>query len=130
MLLKYKIWTIFKKHIWAIILSFFVGVVMVVPQILTLNSLRSEYKGVYLMKMDAEEHYLARMQEFLDFKSLNNPFLFEGKGDSPSASFTISESILSSPLIFSVGSVPNVNLFYKFVLPVLLCLAFYYLMFR
>ncbi|MES3005125.1 MAG: hypothetical protein V4690_03395 [Patescibacteria group bacterium] len=130
MYIKDKIINTLRDHVWAFTLSVLVGFVMVFPQVITVVNLGEEYNGIYIMKMDAEEHYLARMQEFLDFRSLNNPFLFEGKGLSPSSSFTISESLLSLPLVFGVGSVPSVNLIYKFILPIILCLAFYFLMFR
>lgn len=117
-------------HKWALLVSLFVGFVVILPQVMTVVSLGEKYDGIYIMKMDAEEHYLARMQEFLDFRSLNNPFLFEDRGLAPSASFTISESILSLPLVFGLGSVTNINLFYKFILPALLFFGFYLLMFR
>lgn len=82
------------------------------------------------MKTDAEEHYLARMQDFAKGYGIGNPFLYEGKGESPSASFSISESILAIPSrVFGI-SVPALNLIYKFLLPAIIFLLLYGLNYR
>ncbi len=116
---------LFCKHYLAVIFSILVGLVSISPQLFLISSLGEDYKGIYILKTDAEEHYLARMQGFVKGSGLNNPFLYEGRKGTPSASFTTSESLLALPAIFFGISIPTLNFFYKFLLPSIIFLMLY-----
>lgn len=120
----------FNKHIIAIFLAIFSGLVMVGPQFFFMKSLGDEYRGIYMMKSDAETHYLSRMQEYYDGNGIGNAYYLEDKNSFPNIFYGISESLLASPGKLLNISVPNLNLFYKFSLPIISFLLVYYLCFR
>lgn len=119
-----------KTHWFAIVLSVVVGLVMIGPQLIFVRSLSSAYRGIYMMRSDAEVHYLARMEEFIDGNGLGNAYLYEYKNSIPSIFFTISESVLAIPARIFHIPVPTLNLFYKFFLPFVISLLAYSFLFR
>jgi hypothetical protein len=119
-----------KEHWFIIFVSIFAGLVMVLPQLIFMLNLRSEYKGIYMMQSDAEPHYLAKMQETYDGNKIGNAYYFDEKNIWPVVYYTLSERILALPgMIFGL-SVPNINLIYKFFLPIICSLLIYLLAIR
>jgi len=118
------------KHFLAIVFALFIGAIMVGPQLLFIYSSGSDYRGIYMANTDAEYHYMARMQEAVDNGGLGNPFIYENKTGVPSTIYTISETILAWPAKIFNFSIPNLNLFYKFLLPVIIGLLIYSFVFR
>ena len=117
-----------REHSLAVFAALFVGFIMVLPQIVFIFK-TPNYEGLYMMKTDAEVHYLARMKEFVDTGSNGNPYLYEYK-DIISPFNTISESILALPSVIFPISVPDLNLLYKFFLPVIIFILVYTLLFQ
>lgn len=119
-----------KEHYGAFILSIITGFIMLAPQLVFMHSLGAEYKGVYIMGSDAEPYYVARMQEFYDGNGIGNAYYFENKNDVPNIYFTVSESLLALPGDLLGISAAKLNLIYKFVLPGLVFLLVYFLLYR
>jgi hypothetical protein len=120
---------IFKEHIFAFLVSIFVGLVIVGPNLILMEKLGGEYRGIYFQS-EAESHYLAWMKEFSEGRGLSNPYLYEFKDNVPSTTFTFGEWFLALPAMFLPIPIPSLNLFYKFFLPFLSALLAYFLLFR
>jgi len=119
-----------KEQYLGILFSIFVGVLMVLPQIIFIFATGDDYQGIYMMHGDAEMHYLARMQEFVDNNSIGNPFIYEFKEGVPSTFNTYGEALLALPAkIFGI-SIPTINLLYKFTLPIVISLLVYFFIYR
>lgn len=116
---------ILKKHKIAVIFAFIVGFLMIAPQLIFISN-TPNYNGLYMMKADAEVHYLARMKEFVDAGSNKNPYFYEYK-DVISPFNTISEPILALPASVLPITVPKLNLLYKFLLPAIIFILVYIL---
>ena len=110
---------------WLFVVAFIVGLVMVAPQLVFIAKAGHSYQGIYMFGSDAETHYLARMQEFLDTRSVGNPFLYEYGGSSLSPLFTFGEGLLTLPSFVIPISVPTLNLIYKFILSAIIFLLIY-----
>lgn len=119
-----------RKHYVAILFSLLVGLMIIGPQIWFIKSLGSDYHGIYMMNADAEPHYIARMQEAIENGSFGNPFIYEYKDNVPSATYTVSETILAWPAKLFGFSIPNLSLFYKFLLPAIIAILVYSLTYR
>ena len=50
-----------------------------------MNSLGGDFKGLYIMKTDAEPYYISRIKEFYDGNGTGNPYIYEYKFTEPSA---------------------------------------------
>lgn len=121
---------LFVKHYAAIIAAFFVGFLMVLPQIIFVQSLGKNYKGLYMMNADAETHYLARMNKACAGEGMGNPYYFENKNDVPNVFYEIAESAAALPCnILGIG-VTNLNLIYKFIFPAAIFLLIYAFLYR
>lgn len=118
------------KHLTALILAIFSGLVMVGPQIIFMWSLGDDYEGLYMMKSDAETHYLSRMQEFYDGNGTGNAYYLEDKNSFPNIFFGLSESMLSFPGYLMNITVPNLNLIYKLFLPIISFVLIYFFCLR
>jgi hypothetical protein len=119
-----------KAHWFALVLSVLVGVVVIAPQIIFVHSLGSAYQGIYMLKTDAELHYLARMEEAKKGEGIGNPFIVEYRSNVPSGFYSYSETVLALPAMISSISIPTLNLWYKFLLPIVLTLLLYGFVFR
>lgn len=125
-----KIISLSRKHLVAILLSILIGFAVAVPQIWFIYSLGNNYRGIHMTGADAELHYLTRMQEAVDGGGLGSPFIYEYKNNVPSTTYTISEAVLALPAKVLNISIPNINLFYKFLLPIIIALLVYGLTYR
>lgn len=124
-----RIVLVMKKHYVAIIAALVISLIIVAPQIAFISSLGSDYEGLYLMNTDAETHYLARIQEVYDGFGNGNPYIAESKS-LPSPLYTFSEAILAYPGIVLGISAADMNLAYKFILPFIVALLIYSLLYR
>lgn len=114
-----------RYHFAGIIVSLIVGFLCVIPNIYLMYSLGDSYHGIYMTQSDAEPHYISRMAGCLRENSLGNPYYVSSEKYLPSTLFSISECILVFPLrIFSL-SITEINLVYKFLLPVILSIVVY-----
>lgn len=119
-----------RKHWGAILFSILIGFVVAGPQIWFIYSLGNNYRGIHMTGADAELHYLARMKEVVEGGGLGNPFIYEYKNNVPSTTYTISEAVLAWPAKVLNISIQNINLFYKFLLPIIIALLVYGLTYR
>lgn len=119
-----------RKHLLAVFFAFFCGAFIVAPQIIFITHEGEHYKGLYMMKTEAEWYYLARIHEFYDEGRIGNPFLFEHKHYGPQFLQSGGEMILAIPGILLNISVSTLSLIYKFVLPAITFLLLYMLIFR
>ncbi|OGZ07003.1 MAG: hypothetical protein A3C13_04185 [Candidatus Lloydbacteria bacterium RIFCSPHIGHO2_02_FULL_50_11] len=119
-----------RKHVWGIVFAFFVGILVLAPQIIFIVNEGSHYKGFYMMKTESEPFYLARMHEFYDEGRIGSPFLFEHKFYGPQFMPSGGETILAIPGKLLGISIPTLNLIYKFLLPAITFLLLYALIFR
>lgn len=117
------------RHSAAIFLALVTGFIMVAPQLFFMRSMGGAYRGIYIMKTDAETHYLARMKESSEGNGAGNPFISEFK-EVPTASPQITESLLAFPSSVFGISVSTLNLFYKALFPVLIFLLIYSFLLR
>lgn len=121
---------IFQEHWRALAVAIVVGAVIVGPQIIFIERLGSAYRGIYMLKTDAEPHYLSRMEAALKGNGIGNPFVYEYRNEVPSGFYSYSETVLALPAKILPISIPDLNLYYKFLLPALLSLLVYALVFR
>ncbi len=119
-----------KEHLGAFFMSVFVGAIIIAPQLIFIQSQGSAYKGIYMLNTDAELHYLARMEAAVKGNGIGNPFVIEYRNEVPSGFYSYSEQILAIPARVFPITVPDLNLVYKFLLPALLALLIYSLVFR
>ena len=108
------------RHYLALLCAVVVGVVAVLPQILAIQALGNNYKGIHLFYPDDNTYYMARMQDILDGHGLiSSPFIYEYKNQRP-LMYPLGEYIYAFPSIFF--GVPLVTtliadkLFFPFVL--------------
>ncbi len=111
-----------RRHWAAYTLAFAVGVLVVAPY--AYFALTPEYRGVALMGHDAEEHYLARMQEVYDgHPSLGNTYLpFK---ETPYLSPGLGENAVAYLGMIVGLSAAEVNLVAKFIFPAVIFLLLY-----
>jgi len=119
-----------RGHFLAVLFSVLVGVLIVGPQLVFIANEGEHYQGLYMMTTDAEEFYLARMQEFYDEGRIGNPYLYEYKYYGPAFYSWGAEVLLAIPGKLTGISVPTLNLIYKFLLPAFEFLLVYALLFR
>ncbi len=120
-----------KRHILAILCALLCGALVLAPQIIFIVHEGNHYKGLYMMKTEAEWYYLARMHEIYDEGRIGNPFLADPyKFYGPLSVSPGGETILAIPGKLLNISVPTLNLVYKFLLPAITFLLLYALIFR
>ncbi len=119
-----------KEHRTALFCAFFLGMLIVGPQLVFIEQEGSDYRGLYMMTTDGEKFYLARMHEFYDEGRVGNPFLYEHKFYGPMFYSSGGETLLAIPGKLLGISVPTLNLIYKFLLPAVQFLLAYALLFR
>jgi len=98
---------------------------MIAPHIYFMCELGENYHGIYMLESDAEVHYLARVREFVDGNSYGNPYIYDFKDNVPTTFLTLGEGIQAIPSIIFGVSVPNMNLIFKFILPIIITLLIY-----
>ncbi len=119
-----KLFSWFARHWLAGVIALCVGIVCIAPQIVFITHMGSGYSGIYILKSDAETHYLARMKNSAEGNGIGNPF-FREYSHEPSATWSFSEWFLALPSAVVPISVPSLSLIYKFVFPFIATLCAY-----
>lgn len=121
---------ILTRHFWAIALALLVGGVMVAPQIYFARHAPG-YAGIAMMGTDAEEHYIARIQQaYVGFPGMGNVFM--PNKDEPYFMAGFGEWIVARMGMLLGMSAVAVSIFSKFFFPfvtTLLAYAFAYELF-
>lgn len=118
------------NHRTAWLFAFFIGFLVISPTLISVYNLGFEnWRGVYPMFIDDEEHYLARAKEAADgYMNLGNVFLSEHK-DNPGVLYGLPENIFGMiSREFSV-SVPFIFTANDFFFPFIGFLLLYFLFF-
>ncbi len=119
-----------KEHAWAFAVALGIGLLFGLPNIFFAVSLGSEYRGIPLLQTPNEDSYLARIQEVTDgHGALGSPFLFEYK-DEPPLSPPTGEWLYALPSVLFGVSPAATLIGSKFLLPAILFLLIYALIFR
>lgn len=122
--------TFLKKHYLAIIFSILVGLICVLPQLVFIFSLNTQYHGAHLMAIDDEEIYLSRMHDIVDgHVLLGSPWFFEYKNQIPIYPPTSDLIIVILSKIFFTSLI-NTLIILKFLLPLILFLLIYFLIIK
>ena len=111
-----------------LVLAMLVGVIYVLPHVLFIADLGTDYQGIILMGADAEEYYAARVREIYDgHYTVSNAFLHEHKS-APYMQPPLPELLLG--LAGKLGGLSMGELFIAadFVLPAVMFLLAYGLM--
>lgn len=121
--------SIIKKHWLAVLLGVVVGLVTILPTILSIERLeKAEFKGIYPMLSDDEDHYLTLAKEIYDGHiSLGNAYLQEGK-EMPYTQPPLGAAYYALfAKIFHI-SVPTAGVINDFLLPIFSVLLLYSLL--
>lgn len=117
------------RHRLGILLSLFVGLIYVLPNLFFINSYY--YRGLPIISADAESMYLSRINGVHKGCVLNcNSYIKEYGNIFPHFNSSISEVIVALPSILTKISTVNLKIFYDFALPALLFFLAYILIFR
>jgi hypothetical protein len=118
-----------KLHYVAIFLAILLGIFTLVPQLIVEHRMGNMYAGVHPQMNDDEIFYMARAQDIRDgHPTLGNPYLYEHKNE-PSMQFWLPEALLGWIGNFFFDDLRNALLFWDFILPVLLFLLSYSVIF-
>ena len=117
-------------HYAAIIVAFFISIIYGLPNVWFMSSLGDDYKGVPMMQVANEDFYIARMREILDgHPMVASQFFFEYKNQYPLAPPT-GEFLYAIPAFIFKLSIVTVVMLSKFILPFILFLLIYALIYR
>ncbi len=120
----------FRTHCGAVLLAAAVGALCIAPQLWFMHE--PGYRGIEMMGADAEEHYVARIQEVYDgYPSLGNVFL--PQKDQPYVLPGLGENIVAQLGKALHMTAPRMNVLSKFIFPFFAALLLYtlsYLLFR
>lgn len=120
---------IIRKHWIIIIVSTIIGLFHIAPNVAVI--MNGDNKGMTIIGTDAEYMYLTRINGIRKSCVFNcNPYIKEYGYIYPHFNSTISEIILSIPLIIFDIPVNLLKVVYDFLLPALISLFFYILLFR
>ena len=120
-------WSFIKQHWPALIMALMVGVLVVLPDLVSISKSGSNFHAVYPMFNDDESYYLSTTKEVYEghFKS-GNTFIAEHKGD-PALQPLYTETLVSFEAKLLNVSVPEVFVLNDFFLPVVGLLLIYIL---
>lgn len=126
--MKFKLFL--KKHYLALVLALLVGLIFLIPHIAGIITLGDNYQGIPLMGTDNEDAYLFRMQEILDgYPLLGSPVFFEYKDQWPMMP-PIGEMVYAAPAYLLHINLINILTASKFILPFILFLLVYFLIYN
>jgi len=119
-----------KKHYIALIFAFFIGLLYISPHIFFIASLGDSYQNIPMAQTANEVAYLARMREILDgHPSVGSLAFYEYKHYSPMTP-PIGEILYTIPSLFFGVDITHTLIATKFILPVILFLLVYFLIFN
>src|SRR3989338_4112351 len=118
----------FKRHKWALVASFIVGLIALAPHIIFPLQFGKEYKGIYMMQTANETEYLARIKEITDghWKLGSVPF-YEYKNNPPLMPPNALDFLYAGANFITGISISNLVIVSKFFLPALFFLLIYFL---
>lgn len=123
----HRLYALLLRHGAACVLALFIGVVSVAPQWYAAYNTPS-YAGIALMGTDAEQHYVARVQEvYAGYPSLGNVFL-PNKGIPPLEPALGEDIVAYLGMILHISAV-QMDVLGKFVFPFLIALLLYGLLY-
>lgn len=114
-----------KKNYIIICLSFLIGLATLLPQLVSIHEMDSDFMGIYPITTADDLYYLARAQDIVDGHTfLSNPYLYEHKDGSP-MQFWLPDYLMAKPLSF-FGIPPYKGyLIYDFFFPIILAFLTY-----
>lgn len=122
--------SIFRSHRVALFVALLVGVIYLAPHILFIVSLGGAYQGIPMLATPNEDSYLGRIHDIVDgHGALGSPFFFEYKAEPPLSPPT-GEWFYALPSMILRVSPAAVLIASKFILPTVLFLLVYALIFR
>lgn len=115
-----------KKHWLAVVLAFIIGFLAMLPVLRSISNLGfNNFKGVYPLIIDDEEHYLARVKDVVDgYSGLGNAYLAEHKND-PYVAPSLAEWFLAKISVFLQLPVAAWFFYLDFILPFFGFIFFY-----
>ncbi|KKU78933.1 MAG: hypothetical protein UY04_C0022G0001 [Parcubacteria group bacterium GW2011_GWA2_47_7] len=117
------------RHGFALFFALVVGLLTLAPQLVVENNMGSSYLGIHQQMNDDENYYLARAQDIMDgHPTLSNPYLAEYK-DGLSMQFWMPDAFLAVVGSVLFGNLRNGMLAWDFLLPTLLFLVSYAIVF-
>ena len=115
----------FKEHYLALIFAGMVGLISVAPELLAINYLGADYKGIPFFGIGDNLYYTAKLQELNDGHFwISSPFFYEYKNEK-SLILPIGELFYFLPQKLFVLSVSRIILINKFLLPAILFFLVY-----
>lgn len=120
-----------REHVWIIVCSFLLVILIFAPLLVFLSVIKNEYQGINIYHFGTDAHsYLTRGKEVLEGNNLGSPLLREGK-DEQDPFFSYSEYILLAPIkllgLEQKVDIVNVYNVCNFIGIFLLILLIYYL---
>ncbi len=124
-----KLIKVIESHYLAIILAIIIGLVLSLPN--TLFVYNTNYRGIPMMYSDSDDFYLSRINAASRGCWLKcNPFSEMEQKDLPFFDTSISTIFLAIPKTFTGLSITQLKYTYDFLLPVILSLLIYSLIYR
>lgn len=119
-----------QQHWLVIVLASVIGFLVMLPIIRSIHNLGvSNFKGVYPILIDDEEHYLARTKDVIDgHPGLGNAYLAEHKGD-PYMAPPLAEWLLAKTAFLFHLPVATLFFYLDFILPFCGFIFFYFLLY-
>lgn len=118
-----------KQHYIAIILALIAGCLTALPQILAIQN-TNNFQGIYKQINNDEIYYMARARDIADGHSyLSNPYIYEYKNGQP-MQFWLPDYLMAKPLAFLRIGIHKGYIFYDFLLPFILTLLTYAIIFK
>ncbi len=117
-------------HRWAILVTFLIGLIFILPQTLSRLAIGDLYKGAPFLSQNDDETYLTNIQEIIDGHWLVSSPIFSGYKDSKTYILPIGEYLYALPHILTgIPVLLMVTILSKFVFPASLFLLVYILIY-
>lgn len=118
-----------REHWIGLAFSLIVGLIYVAPNLIFIHS--TSYKGLPMIYTDAESMYLSRINRVYKGCIMGcNPYIKEYADKFPFFDSSFSEGILALPGVLTNTPIIKLKIVYEFLLPAILFLLAYFLIFR
>lgn len=119
----------FKRHCWGFLFACVAGIIIAGPSIVFIST--PAYQGIPFMNIDEQPYYLSRMNAAYNGCVLScNPYIKEYSSKFPFWDSTFPTALLALPGMFFHIPVTTLKVIYEFLLPCIVFLLIYSLMFR
>lgn len=125
-----KLFIIIKQHKIAIVFAILVGIIYITPYFVFRISLGDKYQGIPMLATANEDYYLARIQEIINGHPLVSSVGFYEYNDQMPLTPSTAEMFYAIPSLLLGISLLDITVASRFILPVILFLLVYYLIFR